>query len=186
MKVIHNLVCLAMSGLVCWLMWLRYWKDSVCWKPKIYFCKHKCWNNIKDGIWQRVLLAVCYWLECTKSDIAFAIGNISSILCQCTKHHCISSKRIPMYLKGTLDLWLYYLKSVVGDLIEYCDSDLANDLDGRKSLLGDCGTQLFCSSGEAETDISCSFCSRNWVCCSTHINYLPSQYPSLRSCPQLF
>ncbi len=32
------------------------------------------------------------------------LGTLAQFSANCAKHHCISSKRIPMYLKGTLDL----------------------------------------------------------------------------------
>ena len=61
-----------------------------------------------------------------------------------TSTHLKVAKRILRYLKGTIELGLFYSSSDDFNLVGYCDSDYAGDVDDRKStsgfvfFLGDC------------------------------------------------
>ena len=51
-------------------------------------------------------------------------------------NHMTAAKRILRYVEGTTDYGLKYKSDKECELIGYCDSDYAGDLDGRKSTSG--------------------------------------------------
>ena len=59
--------------------------------------------------------------------------------------HLTAVKRIMRYLKGTIDIALYYKKTEDGVLVGYSDADWAGDQDDRHSTTGN----LFLMTGDA-------------------------------------
>ncbi|RVW63624.1 Retrovirus-related Pol polyprotein from transposon TNT 1-94 [Vitis vinifera] len=53
-----------------------------------------------------------------------------------TEMHLQAAKRVLRYLKGTVDLGVFYQKEGNGELMAYTDSDYAGDVDDRKSTSG--------------------------------------------------
>lgn len=46
--------------------------------------------------------------------------------------------RIIRYVKGTVNLGIFYSKGSNGSLVGYCDADLAGSVEDRKSTSGGC------------------------------------------------
>jgi len=55
-----------------------------------------------------------------------------------TKLHLQAAKRVLRYLQGTTNFGIFYKKGGDDDLVAYTDSDYAEDLDDRKTLLDMC------------------------------------------------
>ncbi|KAK9715448.1 hypothetical protein RND81_06G165900 [Saponaria officinalis] len=56
---------------------------------------------------------------------------------ECPKEmHLQAAKRILRYLQGTKDCGLFYKMGENSELVGFCDSDYAGDLDDRKSTTG--------------------------------------------------
>lgn len=53
-----------------------------------------------------------------------------------TKLHLQAAKRVLRYLKGTMDLGIWYKKGGSGELLVYTDNDFAREIDIRKSTSG--------------------------------------------------
>ncbi|RVW41754.1 Retrovirus-related Pol polyprotein from transposon TNT 1-94 [Vitis vinifera] len=53
-----------------------------------------------------------------------------------TEMHLQAAKRVLRYLKGTVDLGVFYQKEGNGELMAYTDSDYAGDVDDRKNTSG--------------------------------------------------
>ncbi|RVW23482.1 Retrovirus-related Pol polyprotein from transposon TNT 1-94 [Vitis vinifera] len=53
-----------------------------------------------------------------------------------TEMHLQTAKKVLRYLKGTVDLGVFYQKEGNGELMAYTDSDYAGDVDDRKSTSG--------------------------------------------------
>jgi len=85
------------------------------------------------------------YLVHTRTDLAFAVRYMSRFMEQPTVEHLQAVKLILRYVAGTLDYGLHY-KRAPGTVcfIDYCNSDLAGDVDTSKStsgtmfFLGDC------------------------------------------------
>ena len=80
----------------------------------------------------------------TWPDLAFAVRFVSWFMEKPTEEHLQVVKRILPYVIRTLDSDLCYRRQIVVWLVGYCDTDLAGDIDMRKStsgilfFLGDC------------------------------------------------
>lgn len=79
--------------------------------------------------------SLMYAMVCTRPDIAHAVGTVSRFLSNPGREHWNAVKWILRYLKGTSDLKLCFggEKPI---LFGYCDSDMAGDIDSRKSTSG--------------------------------------------------
>nr|GEU37859.1 retrovirus-related Pol polyprotein from transposon TNT 1-94 [Tanacetum cinerariifolium] len=80
--------------------------------------------------------------------------------------HLTAMKRIPMYLKGTSTLGLYYPKCSGFDLKGYSDSDYAGCNMDRKSTSGACQIlygKLFCWSAKKQQSVAMSSVEAEYV-----------------------
>lgn len=79
--------------------------------------------------------SLMYAMVCTRPDIAHAVGVVSRYLSNPGKEHWEAVKWILRYLKGTSKVCLCY--GGAEPVLEcYTDSDMAGDLDSRKSTSG--------------------------------------------------
>ena len=79
--------------------------------------------------------SLMYAMVCTRPDIAYAVGVVSRFMANPGKEHWEAVKWILRYLRGTKDMALCYDGSDIR-LQGYVDSDLAGDIDSRKSTTG--------------------------------------------------
>ena len=79
--------------------------------------------------------SLIYAMVCTRPDITHAVGVVSRFLSNPGKQHCETVKWILRYLKSTTKFRLCY-EGADPILEGYKDSDMTEDLDGRKSTLG--------------------------------------------------
>ena len=79
--------------------------------------------------------SLMYAMVCTRPDIAHAVGVVSHFLSNHGKEHWNAVKQILRYLRGTSNLKLCF---GIGKpvLYGYTDSDMAGDVDSRKSTSG--------------------------------------------------
>ncbi|WKA07065.1 hypothetical protein VitviT2T_024932 [Vitis vinifera] len=79
--------------------------------------------------------SLMYVMVCTRPDIAYAIGVVIRFLSNPGRHHWEAVKWIMRYLRGTSKLKLTFGggKPI---LVGYTDSDMAGDVDNRRSTLG--------------------------------------------------
>ncbi|KAJ7962054.1 Retrovirus-related Pol polyprotein from transposon TNT 1-94 [Quillaja saponaria] len=97
--------------------------------------KHDVGEKVDPTLF-RSLVGSLRYLTCTRPDILYALGVVSRYMESPTSTHMKTAKRILRYLRGTLDYGLFYSSSHIIDLVGYCDSDFAGDLDDRKSTTG--------------------------------------------------
>jgi hypothetical protein len=72
----------------------------------------------------------------SRPDITFAVNKCDKYCENPSPSHWSAVKRILRYLKGTLDVGISYGLSKDNELIGFCDSDFAGDVDTRKSTTG--------------------------------------------------
>ncbi|MCO5579895.1 hypothetical protein L7F22_033760 [Adiantum nelumboides] len=94
--------------------------------------------------------SLMYAMVATRSDIAHAAGVKSRFMVNPSRLHWDAVKSIMRYLKGTKNKCLCYGKGPL-ELKGFCDSDMAGDVDTRKSTSG----YIFTLAGGAV-----SWCSR--------------------------
>jgi hypothetical protein len=93
----------------------------------------------------RCLVGSLHYLVHTRLDLAFAVGYVSWFMERPTMEHEQTIKWIPRYVSSTLDYSLWYERCPgATHLINYCDSDLTDDINTSKSMrdilffLGNC------------------------------------------------
>ena len=90
-----------------------------------------------DPTHYRRLIGSLRYLVHTRPDLAFAVGFVSRFMERPTVEHQGAVKRILRYVAGTLDYGLHFTKAPGSDrFVDYCDSNLADDIDTSKSTSG--------------------------------------------------
>ena len=79
--------------------------------------------------------SLMYAMVCTRPDIAHVVGTVSRFLSNPGREHWNAVKWILRYLRGTVNMMFCF-----GDdkpiVVGYLDSDMARDIDSRKSTSG--------------------------------------------------
>ncbi|BBH08994.1 ADP glucose pyrophosphorylase large subunit 1 [Prunus dulcis] len=78
------------------------------------------------------------------------VGSLIRYMERPTEAHLLAAKRAFRYVKGTIDLGIFYKKGGKDELIGYTDSDYAGDQDDRKSTSGYKQPVVTLSTTEAE------------------------------------
>lgn len=105
-----------------------------------------------DATQYRSLVGGLRYLVHTRPDIAFAVGIVSRFMERPTILHMNAIKRIIRYIRGTLEVGLVYSKKNGNNILTgYSDSDLAGDIEDRRST----GGMVFYLN-ESLIDLNCS------------------------------
>lgn len=98
---------------------------------------------VKDGnplpaedlkTYQELVGALLYLATCTRPDISFVVGRLSSFMSAPTVGHLAAAKRVLRYLKSTASMALKYARGVPD--VGYHDADFAGDTYTRRSTTG--------------------------------------------------
>ncbi|XP_070667391.1 secreted RxLR effector protein 161-like [Malus domestica] len=76
------------------------------------------------------------YLTATRPDMMFIVSLISRYIERPTEIHLRAAKRALSYLKGIVNLGMFYRNGGNKELIGYTDSDYTGDQDDRKSTSG--------------------------------------------------
>jgi len=74
-----------------------------------------------------------YIATVSRPDISYAVNKLARYSNDPQQLHWKSAKRVMKYLKGTIDVSLYFHEESSDALIGYCDSDYAGELEERRS-----------------------------------------------------
>lgn len=89
-----------------------------------------------DATMYKQLVGSLMYITATRPDLMYVVSLISRFMASPTELHLQAAKRVLRYLKGTVDLGVFYRKKGKGELMAYTDSDYAGDVDDRKSTSG--------------------------------------------------
>ena len=113
-----------------------------------------------DATSYRQLVGSLNYLTLTRPDIAYSVGLVSRFMSKPQQTHLKVARRILRYIKGTLNLGLFYDANSNFTLQGFTDSDLGGDPNDGKSTCGYC---FFVGSGaiswKSKKDTSVSLCS---------------------------
>ncbi|KAG6483537.1 hypothetical protein ZIOFF_060185 [Zingiber officinale] len=105
-------------------------------EPKTQLHKDLEGTPVDATEYRRVIGCLRYLLH-TRPDLSYPVGMASRYMERPTTMHHKVVKQILRYLKGTIHFGLTYIKGPQEiSIFGYSDSDLAGDLDGRKSTSG--------------------------------------------------
>jgi hypothetical protein len=95
-------------------------------------------NPSVDATEYRSLVGSLRYLLHTRPDLAFTVGYVSWFMEESHTKHMAVVTHIPRYIAGSIDLGLWYERREKEELLldGYSDSDLAGDVDSRKSTSG--------------------------------------------------
>ena len=89
-----------------------------------------------DATEYRSLIGSLRYLMNTRPDMAFAVGYLSRFMEDPRQEHMAAMKHLLRYVAGTIDYGLAYTSNAEFELVGYSDSDMAGDVDDRKSTSG--------------------------------------------------
>jgi hypothetical protein len=93
-------------------------------------------KEVDATLYRRIVGSLRYLIH-TRSDLTYVVGYVSRFLERPTEEHLQAMKKILRYITGTLQYGLRYGRQTgTIRLVGYCDSDLAGDIDTRKSTTG--------------------------------------------------
>ena len=94
-------------------------------------------SKLVDATHYRQIIGSLTYLTNTILEICFAVNTLSQYLDQ-RRVHLVAAKHVMRYLKGTIDVGLYYDGSHDYRLYGYTDADWARSISERKSTSGIC------------------------------------------------
>ncbi|XBI97093.1 hypothetical protein VPH35_033289 [Triticum aestivum] len=92
-----------------------------------------------DATEYRSVVRKLRYLTNTRPDLAYSVGIVSRFMEAPTTEHWAAVEHILRYIKGTTNFGCVYLREKKKEMVEllgYSDSDLAGDVDDRKSTSG--------------------------------------------------
>jgi hypothetical protein len=90
-----------------------------------------------DATEYRSVVGSLRYLIKTRPDLVYSIGIVSRYMEAPTMEHWASVKHILRYIKGTTNFSVIYLKERRNvKILDYSDSNMAEDVDDRKSTSG--------------------------------------------------
>nr|CAE03954.2 OSJNBb0085H11.3 [Oryza sativa Japonica Group]CAH66549.1 OSIGBa0106G08.2 [Oryza sativa] len=102
-------------------------------EPRLRLSKESTTPLVDATEYRSLVGSLCYLVN-TRPDLAFAVGYVSWFMERPTDEHLAAVKRIVRYLAGTIHLGCRYTKGGEKKLQGYSDSDMASDIDTRKSI----------------------------------------------------
>ncbi|XP_074328152.1 secreted RxLR effector protein 161-like [Apium graveolens] len=106
--------------------------------PKLVITKDEGGQPVDPTEFKSMIGGLRYLVH-TRPNISHAVGIVSRFMERPTYMHLNASKRILRYVKGTLSFGLVYSKNSGNNMLTgYSDSDLAGNIDDRKSTGGMC------------------------------------------------
>jgi hypothetical protein len=93
-------------------------------------------EEVDATLYRRIVGSLWYLIH-TRPDLTYVVGYVSRFLERPTEEHLQAVKKIFRYIAGTLQYGLRYgRRTGTTRLVGYCNSDLAGDIDTRKSTTG--------------------------------------------------
>ena len=124
-----------------------------------------------DATEYRRIVGALRYLVNTRPDIAYAVGYVSRFMEKPTTEHLVAVKRVLRYVAGTVNFGCHYGRKKGGsDLVGYSDSDLAGDVDTRKSTTGVLfflGGNLVTWQSQKQKVVALSSCEAEYIAATT-------------------
>jgi histone deacetylase 1/2 len=105
----------------------------------------------------RSIVGALQYATITRPDLSFAVNKVSQYMHAPTENHWSAVKRILRYIRGSINLGLFFHSSSTNTLHAYSDADWAGSLDDRRSTTGFCiylGRNLISWSAKKQPTVS--------------------------------
>ncbi|XP_057994321.1 secreted RxLR effector protein 161-like [Hevea brasiliensis] len=97
--------------------------------------KEDGFEKIDSGIYRSVIGYLLY-LTASRPDIMYAKSLLSRFMHEPSQNHFKAAKRVLRYVKGTIDLGIWFKSGMEAKLVGYADSDWGGSIDDMKSTSG--------------------------------------------------
>lgn len=106
-------------------------------EPRLKLSKESTSPPVEATMYRSLVGSLRYLVN-TRPDLAFSVGYVSRFMEQPHEDHLAAVKHILRYIARTCGLGVFYVrKNGIEPILEgYSDSDLAGDVDSRKSTTG--------------------------------------------------
>ena len=126
-----------------------------------------------DATEYRSVVGSLRYLVNTRPDLAYSVGVVSRFMEAPTIEHWADVKQILRYIKGTTNFGCVYLREKQKEMVEllgYSDSDLAGDIDDRKSTSGVAyflGRSIVSWLSQKQKVVALSSCEAEYIAAAT-------------------
>ncbi|XP_042379979.1 uncharacterized mitochondrial protein AtMg00810-like [Zingiber officinale] len=103
--------------------------------PGVKLTKDEEGSKVNATMYKQLVGSLMY-LTVTRPDLMYVVSLISRFMISPTELHLQAVKRVLRYLKGTVDLGVFYQNEGNGELMAYTDSVYVGDTNDRKSTSG--------------------------------------------------
>jgi hypothetical protein len=103
--------------------------------PGVTLMRDEEGSKVNATMYKQLVGSLMY-LTATRPDLMYVVSLISRFMASPTELHLQAAKRVLRYLKGTVDLGVFYRNEDNGELMAYTNSDYAGDVDDRKNTYG--------------------------------------------------
>jgi len=104
-------------------------------EPRLKLSKFSTAPSVDPTMYRSIVGSLRYLVN-SRPDLAYSVGYISRFMENPTTEHLSAVKRVLRYVAGTLHFGCRYRRKTRAQLVGYSDSDLAGDIDTRKSTTG--------------------------------------------------
>jgi hypothetical protein len=104
-------------------------------EPRLKLSKKSSAPAVDTTAYRSIVGSLRYLVN-TRPDLAYTVGYVSRFMEEPTTEHLAAVKRVLRYVAGTLDYDCHYTRKKDAQLVGFSDSDLAGDIDTRKSTTG--------------------------------------------------
>jgi hypothetical protein len=119
----------------------------------------------------RRIVGALQYLVNTRPDLAYTVGYVSRFMEKPTTEHQAAVKHVLHYVAGTVDFGCQYKRERgAGSLVRFSDSDLAGDVDTRKSTTGVLfflGRNLITWQSQKQKVVALSSCEAEYIAATT-------------------
>jgi hypothetical protein len=127
-------------------------------------------GEIIDASKYRSLVGSLRYLVNTRPDLAFSVGIVSRYMESPGRQHWAALKQILRYVKGTVSLGCIFRAGTGSEVVTgYSDSDVAGDLDDRKSTSGQVfllGSSAITWASQKQKSVALSSCEAEYMAAS--------------------
>lgn len=138
-------------------------------EPRLKLSKVSSAPDIDPTMYRSVVGSLRYLVN-TRPNLAYSVGFISRFMENPTTEHLAVMKRVLRYVAGTLHFGCHYKRKKDPQLVGYSDSDMAGDIDTRKSTSGILfflGDNTITWQSQKQKIVALSSCEAEYIAAST-------------------